>query len=131
MVISGADYTLPSPVWHFLNGGPTPGGVTPYHLTFLLSGYPPDAGFVLNIDAMNVSVLDNVMPESPPASNPPFTGNGIIDPESEEQLRQLDWFVTQSQNVTVDIDPSTLDLTHSTPFTARGPETGFPKLWPN
>ena len=86
---------------------------------------------MLNIDAMNVSVLDNVMPDSPPASNPPFTGNGIIDPESEEQLRQLDWFVTQSQSVTVDIDPSTLDLTHSTPFTARGPETGFPKLWPN
>lgn len=142
MVISGADYTLPTPVWNFLNGGPTPAGVTPYHLTFLLSGYPADSSFVLNVDALNVSVMDNVAPDTPPNSVPPFTGNGIIDPENEQQLRELDWFVTQSLAdcatpgagaacVTVDTDPSTLDLTHSAEFTATGPSTGFPKLWPN
>jgi hypothetical protein len=142
MVISGADYTLPSPVWNYLNGGPTPAGVTPYHLTFLLSGYPADSSFVLNIDAVDVSVFDVISAGSPPNILPPFTGNGIIDPETEQQLRELDWFISQSVAecaaagtgaacVTVDTDPSTLDLSHSAEFTAAGPGTGFPKLWPN
>lgn len=142
MVISGADYVLPSPVWNYLNGGPTPAGVTPYHLTFLLSGYPADSSFVLNIDSVEVSVMDVITSGAPPELLPHFTGNGIIDPETEQQLRELDYFITQSLAecvtpgagaacVTVDTDPATLDLRHSAEFTAVGPGAGFPKLWPN
>ena len=140
MVISGADYTVPSPVWYYLTGG-APGAASPYHVNFLLSGYPPSSSFILNVDTVEASVLDDVMGSSPLGTLAPFTGTGIIDPESDEAIRKMDWFVFETFNecvipggdgacVTVDTNSSTLDLSYSGEFDKPGPGPGFPPNWP-
>jgi hypothetical protein len=130
-VVSGADYVVPTPVWYFLNGG-APGAATPYHLTYLLSGYPDNSSFVLNVDSVELSILDDVMGSTPPGGLPsPFTGTGIIDPESDQAMRELDWFIYQNTKVVeVNTDPSNLDLTYSGEFDKTGPGDGFPPNWP-
>lgn len=131
VVISGAEYVLPTPVWSYLTGG-APGAASPYHVTFLLSGYPANATFGLNINSVQASVMGTVMNNVLLGAVDPFTGTGIIDPDQDEQIRELDWFIGQTVNsARISIAPEDQDLDYEAEFDRPGPGPGFPANWPD
>lgn len=125
MVFGGATYMMPGPAWQHVNqspNNPRPG----YFENYLLAGYPPDANIVVRVNEVEYGVNGIYNTQAPYLNMPLGTGRGIIDPETEQQLREMDWVIstwhdkTEFQGTT---DPSSAGF--------PGASTGFPLNWPN
>ena len=132
LVVSGATFTVPGEVASFLAGGPvaSPAPV-PYAELYLSAGYPPDASTTINMDQVDFSILDVASFDAPFDQMPHLLGSGIVDPVTEEDLRELDWALTEHvEQVNWDTDPSTLDLSYDPAFDTAARGSGMPPLWP-
>lgn len=132
LVISGATFTVPGPVASFLAGGPiaSPSPV-PYAELYLSVGYPPDATATLDMDEVDFSIMGTTNFDVPFETMPQLMGSGIIDPVTREDLRELDWAVTEHvEQILWDTDTSTTDTTSNAVWDTASRGNGMPALWP-
>ncbi|MFT5583312.1 MAG: hypothetical protein ACI9VR_000890 [Cognaticolwellia sp.] len=126
MVFGGATFVMPGAVWQHVSQSPNGTQRPGYFENYLLAGYPPNASIVVRVNNVRYGVDGVYSTQAPYGTMPLGIGRGIIDPETEQQLREMDWIVTtwhDSTELQDTTDPS------STGF--PGASTGFPTSWPN
>jgi hypothetical protein len=117
MTFSGADYQIPGPVWnHMQSQGQH------FHPAVLLAGYPDDSSYILNLNHADWAIQGTTTMGGAFNTIPSGTGLGIVDPETEPQMRHMDWLIGISlNNVAWDTDPAVEDvLTTGYPGTSSG-----------
>lgn len=126
MVFGGATYVMPGPAWQHVNQSPNGTARPGFFENYLLAGYPADANIVVRVNEVEYGVNGAYSTQAAYASMPLGTGRGIIDPETEQQLREMDWVISTWHDKT-----EFQDITDPTSTGFPGTSTGFPANWPN
>lgn len=127
MVFGGATYVMPGPVWQHVNQSPNGAqGRPPYFENYLLAGYPDNADIVVRVNEVEYGIDGVYSTQAPYGTMPLGSGRGIIDPETTQQLLDMDWIVSTWYDTT-----ELQDTTDPSATGFPGTSTGIPATWPN